>query len=165
MVFDSVCQVGLPLNWIPPRPGLRIHRASLLSAQDLCRAQMLNGDESPLVASLRSLAALLSLQILQFLRRRLDPADPPDIPRPRARDIEQLALGVIHVFQIRIVADRIAPEDRDSDISRMEQYPPGSRCRNPSSPRATFLLGAQHRTRIDASAAIPAVGCKICATH
>jgi len=61
---------------------------------------------SPLSTTSANWHSAPRLQTLLLLRRRLDPADLPEIPRPRARDRQPLALGVIHGFEIRILAKR-----------------------------------------------------------
>ncbi|MEX0680812.1 MAG: hypothetical protein WD097_05475 [Balneolales bacterium] len=47
--------------------------------------------------------------ILQKLRSRLHPGHQQVIPRPRARHIKQMPLGVVHLLQIGIVGDRFNP--------------------------------------------------------
>ena len=44
--------------------------------------------------------------IIQKLRGGLDTCHQQMIPRPRAGDVEKMALGVIHFLQIGVVADR-----------------------------------------------------------
>jgi hypothetical protein len=48
----------------------------------------------------------LTPHVIEELRSRLDARHQQMIPRPRAGDVEQMTLGVVHFLQIGVVADR-----------------------------------------------------------
>jgi len=45
-------------------------------------------------------------KVLDEFRRRAHPRDQQAVPRPRAGDVEQVALGLINVVQLRLVGNR-----------------------------------------------------------